>query len=236
MLLALNTSTQQFGIALLRENGTPVANVLLPKGKGHFGNLMPTVDFLLSASDLSIQDITCIAIASGPGSFTGLRVGLSLAKGLSHALHLPLIGISTLEAMASEAPLTDLPVAPMLYSRKNEVFTALFTWNKDRLLVREGEDICLRWKDLPEVFKGGTTLFIGNDFEAQGHDIQESLGARALLAPPHHWHLNPVSIGVAALKRLEAGDFDDPFTLRPMYMRPPDIRPNPFPLLQSPHE
>lgn len=235
MILALNTSTQQFGMALLEEKGTPEAYVLLPQGKGHFGQLMPTLEFMLKASEFSIQDITCIAIASGPGSFTGLRVGLSLAKGLSHTLHLPLIGISTLEALASEAPLTSLPVAPVLYARKNEVFTALFTWGMDRLLVREEEDICLRWKDLPHVFKG-TTFFVGNDFETQAPLIREELGPKAVLAPPHHWRLDPLSIGVRALKRRQARNHDDPFTLRPTYMRPPDIRPNPFPLLHSRQE
>lgn len=230
MILAINTSTPQFGIALIEKIGTVRARILLPRSKGHFGTLVPTLDFLLSESHTSMRDIEAVAVTSGPGSFTGLRVGLSLAKGLCHAHDLSLLGISTMAAMASAAPPTHLPVAPILRSRKNEVFTALFVYNGDGVLVRTGEDTCLKMEDLYDAFQG-PTLFVGNDLRAQYPIIKEYLGEKATLAPPHHWQLDPVQIGVLAMRRLKAGDVDDPSTLTPAYMRPPDIRPNPFPLL-----
>ncbi len=230
MILAINTATPQFGIALVATNGTVHAKIMLPRQKGHFGTLMPSLDFLLNESMHEGSDITALAVTSGPGSFTGLRVGLSLVKGVCHALHLPVVGISTTAAMANGVPPTDLPVAPVLYARKNEAFTALFTRDNGGELVREREDICLKFTDLPEVF-GSSTLFVGDDFEGQQPLINEVLGDRAVFAPPQHWHLDPVQIGRLALKRLNDGNPDDPATLTPEYMRPPDIRPNPFPLL-----
>lgn len=235
MILTIDTSARQFGIALLRPSGTSLAHVLVPKGKGHSGRLMAALDFLLKASDVTIQDITCIAAATGPGSFTGLRVGLSLAKGLAHALNLPVIGVSTLEALADAAPLTPLPVAPVLYARKNEIFTALFTWNEAQLLVRKHKDTCIRWADLPQFFPH-PTLFIGNDFDTQAPLIQSELNHKAHLAPPHHWNINPIAVAAVALRRLRTGDAEGPSMLTPVYLRPPDIRPNPFPLRRHPPE
>lgn len=230
MILALNTATPQFGIALMAANGTVHAGILLPRQKGHFGTLMPAFDFILRESVLTTADISMVAVASGPGSFTGLRVGLSLAKGVCHALGLPLVGISTMAAMASGVSPANLPLAPVLYARKNEVFTALFTRDKGGELLRKRKDICLKFTDLHEVFRS-PTLFVGDDFEGQRPLIKEVLGDRAVFAPPQNWKLDPVQIGLLALKRLNDGDLDDPATLTPVYMRPPDLRPNPFPLL-----
>ncbi len=128
MILSINTSTMQFALALLAEDGTLLTEYLMPGGKGHFGSLMPVLDFMLNSSKSNIRDLKCISVAIGPGSFTGLRVGISLAKGLCHGLCVPAIGISSLEAMASQIPYADFPVVPVITSRKGEAFTAQFIW------------------------------------------------------------------------------------------------------------
>ncbi|MBC8419526.1 MAG: tRNA (adenosine(37)-N6)-threonylcarbamoyltransferase complex dimerization subunit type 1 TsaB [Proteobacteria bacterium] len=232
MLLAINTSTLQFAIAFLAEDGTILTEHLMSEGKGHFGNLMPALNFMLNSSKSEIRDVKCISIAIGPGSFTGLRVGLSLAKGLCHALRVPVIGISSLEAMAGQMPYAGLPLAPILTSRKEEVFTALFSWNDDRRLTREGEDIWVRFEDFPSLFRR-PTLFVGNDYGSQAPLLKKLLGSRALLAPADHWNLKASSIGSLALERFLLNDIDDPYLLSPIYLRPPDIAPNPFSLLSK---
>ena len=225
MILALNTSTQQCSIALLREDGTLAAEQLMPGGKGHFGDLMPALDLLLHASRIKQKDIKCLAVATGPGSFTGLRVGLSLAKGLCHALHIPIIGISSLRAMAFQLPYTAHPIAPMLSSRKGEVFTSLFRWDQTNKLRRKEKDNCFRLDAFPSIFTE-TIFFVGNDYPNQGAVLKELLGPHARIAPPHFWHLKASSVGALALPRFETCDFDDFGTLTPLYFRPPDIRPN----------
>ena len=229
MILAINTSTFQFGIALMKEDETVLAEFSVSKGKGHFGGLMPALHFLLTTTKSDIHDLEALVVATGPGSFTGLRVGLSTAKGLCHALEVPIIGISSLKAMACQMPYSPRPITPILDSRKGEFFAAQFTWSKDRDLIRNLEDTCLRLEEFSSVFKE-PTLFIGNDFSRQRPQLEETLGAQALLAPAYCWNLKASAVGYLGLKRFHAHDFDDAQNLNPLYLRPPQIRPNPFPL------
>jgi tRNA threonylcarbamoyladenosine biosynthesis protein TsaB len=229
MILALSTSTLQFGLALLEEDGNVLAEYFLSRGKGHFGGLMPALDFLLNSSKSKIRDINCISVATGPGSFTGLRVGLSTAKGLSHGLDVPIIGVPSLEALAYQLSYSGFPVIPVLDSRKYEFFAARFIWDDDHALVRNREDVCLKVEDLSSLCKE-PTLFVGNDFAGQGSLIKERLGPRAILAPAHLWNLRASAVGLLGLKRFHDHDFDDSQQLSPIYMRPPDIRPNPSPV------
>ncbi len=226
MILAINTSTLQFSLALLAESGGLIAEHLMSEGKGHFQNLMPALHFLLNSSEREIHEVTCIAVATGPGSFTGLRIGLSLSKGLCHALRVPVVGISTLEAMALQAPCADLPVVPLLYSRKGEVFAARFVWEDNWVLKRTGDDTWVRFDEVPLLLQE-PSLFVGNDYPTQATQLKDLLGERALLAPVHCWCLKASSIGSLALERFIHDDLDDPAALNPIYLRPPDIRPNP---------
>lgn len=228
MILAINTSTPQFGLAILEAEGTVRAEYLMSEGGGHFGGLMPALHFLVTTSKVDIKDIKCLAVATGPGSFTGLRVGLSAAKGLCHALDKPIMGISSLEALASQLRYSVLPIAPILDSRKGELFTARFMWSNDQGLNRIMGDTALRFEDFPAVFDK-TALFVGNDFSRQGPLLKEILGPRAVLAPPNYWNLKASSIGSLGINRFRARDFDEPQNLTPIYLRPPDIRPNPYP-------
>lgn len=232
MILALNTSTRQCSMALLHKDRTVMAEQLMFEGKGHFSAFMPAVDTLLTGAEVEPGDIKCVAVATGPGSFTGLRVGLSLAKGFCHALHVPIMGISSLRALAFQLPFTQHPIAPILSSRKGEVFTGLFLWDRENSLQRKGEDDCFRINEFPSLFTE-TTVFVGNDYPSQGPLLKELLGARARIAPPHCWQLKASSVGALALARFDLGDFDDPGNLIPRYFRSPDIRSNPgLPILK----
>jgi tRNA threonylcarbamoyladenosine biosynthesis protein TsaB len=230
MLLAINTSTLQFGLALLDEDGTLRAEHIMSQAKGHFGGLMPAFEFLLHSSASHIQGVRCIAVAIGPGSFTGLRVGISLAKGLCHGLQVPIMGVSSLEAMASQIPYSDFLIVPVLSSRKGEVFTAKFSRRDKDRLVRQSEDECVRLEAFP-VLKQKPMCVVGNDFAAQGPALKQRLGPNGIMAPRHCWNLRPSSIGALGLQRYHAKHFDAPHSLNPVYLRPPDIRPNPFPLI-----
>ena len=227
MILAVNTSTLQFALALMETDGSVLAEYLAAKGKGHFGTLMPALDFLLNTSESDILDLEGLIVAVGPGSFTGLRVGLSAAKGLCNGLDIPIIGISSLEALASQVLLPDFSIIPILDSRKGEFFTARFVWSGDRKLTRKMEDMCLKAADLSS-FSMEHSVFIGNSYSSQGALVRKIIGPRALLAPPHCWNISASAVGFVGLKRFLACDFDNPETLNPLYLRPPDIRPNPI--------
>ncbi|HDZ91829.1 MAG: tRNA (adenosine(37)-N6)-threonylcarbamoyltransferase complex dimerization subunit type 1 TsaB [Deltaproteobacteria bacterium] len=227
MILAINTSTPQFSLALLDGDGTLLTEQIMSGGKGHFKALMPALDFMLQSNGFKIDEVRCIGVATGPGSFTGLRVGIALAKGLCHALELPLVGISSLEAMANQIPWADLPLVPVLTSRRGEAFTTLFRRGPRGELVRSGVDMSIKFEDFPSCFTE-PAMFVGNDYRDQAPRIKDLLGPSALLAPAFLWNLKASSIGSLALKRFASGDLDDPYQLTPVYLRPPDIRPNPY--------
>jgi tRNA threonylcarbamoyladenosine biosynthesis protein TsaB len=228
MILAINTTTLQFSLALVREDGAVAAEYLMSERKGHFGNLMPALDFILTASDPDLQSLKAVVVALGPGSFTGLRVGLAMAKGIAHARSVPLLGASSLEALAGQVSYADLPIAPILDSRRGELFTARFVRSEHGALRRELEDASVPLNAFPDLFRG-ETLFVGNDLTTQGALIREHLGRSAHLAPPPCWGLRASAVGALGLVRYRARDFDDLHRLTPIYLRPPDIRPGPPP-------
>ncbi len=226
MILAINTSTPQFALALLREDGSIHGEYCVSQGIGHFGSLMPALNFLLTATAINIHDMKAIVVAMGPGSFTGLRVGISLAKGLCHALDVPIIGISSLEALAYQLPFSRFSISPLIDSRKGEVFTARFTWRDDQTLIRNNDDTCINLANLSSLFTD-TTIFIGNDYKNQGGILKKTLGPKAILAPAHCWNLKASTVGSLGHKRFHTLDYDDLQTLNPIYFRPPDIRQGP---------
>lgn len=230
MIFAINTSTSRFSVALIEEGGALVEEYLIsPSGK-NFRGLIPAVDSLFASTGVTVHDLRAVAVATGPGSFTGLRVGLSTAKGIAYSLNVPLIGVSSLEAMAYQMPYTEYTLCPIISSRKGDIFAALFKWDNEQGIVRVTEDRSLKMGKLSSLV-AGPTLFMGNDFNKQGSCLGELLGENALLAPAYLWNLRASAIAFSGLKRFLKDDFDDIRDLAPTYLRGPDIRPNPFPVV-----
>jgi len=227
MILAINTSTTQFSLALIRGQGDILAEYLVSPGEKNFKSFMPAVYSLFDACGADIKGLRAVVVARGPGSFTGLRVGLSMAKGVAQALDIPIIGVSSLEAMANQLPFMKHPLCTLMSSRKGEVIFAIFRWDDEKGMTRVTEDQSLSFKDLAG-FITGPTYFIGNNLTAQRPVIKELIGTDALIAPPHLWTLRASSVGALGLKRFMNKDFDDIIDLVPEYLRPPDIRPSPF--------
>ena len=227
MILAVNTTTRQFGLALMNMQGTVLAEYLILPKERNFGGFMPAFHALMESTNVAMEEIQTIAVAIGPGSFTGMRVGLAMAKGMAQGLKIPIIGVSSLEALALQVIYPNYPVCPIIDSRKGEVFTALFHWGDDGKMIRTREDTCLRIKDLASMVTK-TTIVLGNDFDRQSPLIKEALGAEAVLAQAHLWNLRAPAVGTLGLKRFLAQDFDDAQDLIPIYLRPPDIRQNPY--------
>jgi len=232
MILSINTSTLQFSLALLGMDGDIFGECLLSSSHKHFGGLFPAFLFLLKSSHKDLTALRATAVAIGPGSFTGLRVGLSTAKGLCHGLGIPLIGISALEALANQIPFCPLPISPIIDSRRGEVFTAQFKWDEHEGMNRIMEETCVKFEDLPGVFLEPTVI-IGTDFNKQAPILQEVMGARAILAPADRWYIGATAIARLGVQRLNKGETDNLKDISPVYFRPPDIRPNPYPLLKG---
>lgn len=197
---------------------------ILPSSPSHFSNLMPSIADLLVKVGLVPQNIDGLIVALGPGSFTGIRIGLSVAKGFSESLNIPITGIHTLVAMASQLPYLHEDICPLVTSRKGEVFTAIFKWSANGSLVRYKEDTCLKINDLSSIIEK-KTVFIGNDLRNQGPIVQQQFGENQILAPANLWNLKASSVGILGLNKLLKCGSDNVDELIPIYLRGADIRP-----------
>ena len=232
MILSMNTSTAQFGMAVMEESGVIRAEVFLTPDSKSFKGFMPALSDLMIRSSTEKEQVACLVVATGPGSFTGLRVGLSAAKGLSQGLKIPIIGVSGLEAMANQLPYSAYPICSIINSKHEEVFAALFKWSEDGKLTRMKNDTRMPFMNLISFIKE-KTLFLGTNFHGQGPQIVKICGQKALLAPPSLWNLRASAVGSAGLDRFRRQDYDDLQDLVPSYLKAPDIRHNPYPLLKN---
>jgi tRNA threonylcarbamoyladenosine biosynthesis protein TsaB len=226
VILAINTSSLRFSIALVKESGALIGEYSLVAGPRGSRPLFPAMDWLLSQSGSDLRKAKAVAVAGGPGSFTGLRVGVSMAKGLCQALEVPLISVSSLEALASQLCHTAFPVCPLIGARKGEVFTALFQSRREGGMARMAGDSCLKVAELP-AFTRGKAVFVGDDYDSQAPAVVKSMGKDALPAPISFWSPKAGPVGEIGLRRFRDGEWEDLDSYVPSYFRPPEIGPNP---------
>jgi tRNA threonylcarbamoyl adenosine modification protein YeaZ len=194
---------------------------------------LPRLSRLLEQNDISFQSISGIIVSRGPGSFNGLRVGISTAKGLAFSLGVPIVGISTLEAIAYSHAATGLPVCPILNAGRGEIATATYRQKGSEWLQVIAEHIstvdalCQKIKS--------RTVFCGELTPATINILTERLGQKAIIPPPASRLRRAGFLAELGLKRLKAGDYDQPATLQPIYLRRPQIT-QPKPGTWSPNQ
>jgi tRNA threonylcarbamoyl adenosine modification protein YeaZ len=217
MLLAIDTSTDSAGLALVQDNKV-LAEVTWRCGQNHSVELLPHLTRLLKKAKVEMESISCVLVAKGPGSFNGLRVGLSTAKGLAFSLEIPIIGISSLALEARQHAGTELPIGPIFNAGRGEIATALYR-NKDSWQQLAPEHITTVETLSSEITE--KTLFCGEYLPVIADELKEKLKDRAVIAPdkPRRASL----LAELAKGRLETGDYDSPTTLQPLYLRHPAI-------------
>lgn len=216
-LLALETATPAGGAALL-DGDRVVAEYTLNILATHSERLMAIVDRLLSDSGWEIDRLEGLAVSVGPGSFTGLRIGVSTAKGLAMALGIPVVAVPTLDALAHALPFTSDLICPILDAKKGEVYTSLYRWQGEHA-VREWEYLALTPEALCRRLSG-PVVFVGDAIAPFGELLTAALGPRARFAPPAHRLPSPARVALLGHSRLVAGQTVDPAALTPLYIRP----------------
>jgi tRNA threonylcarbamoyladenosine biosynthesis protein TsaB len=216
MLLAVDTSTRYAGVALADEDRV-VACRSWYSTVNHTAELMPAVIQTLQGRGLAPGDLHGIAVALGPGGFSALRVGMSVAKGLAVTARKPLIGVETLDLEAYPYLASGLPVCAMVDAGRGEVASAHF--GPDGRRTRE-DLICLVEEVLD--FIEVPTLFCGEAVFNWCGSIKERLGPLGVVARPVPAS-RPWSLAALGWKRLAAGDISDLATLQPNYLRMPSI-------------
>jgi tRNA threonylcarbamoyladenosine biosynthesis protein TsaB len=219
-ILALDTATEIGGVALL-EGEVLRGQVQILVNKTHASQLWKSIFFLLEEAGWTIEDIELWAVTIGPGSFTGLRIGLATIKGLGLATGKPVIGLSTLEVLARSFPYFPQLICPTIDARKKEVFCAFYRSNPQGKVeqVREPRNIkppILTGEIKEPVLLVGTGALLYADF------FREKLGPLALVPEAHLHTLSPQAVGLLALERYQKGYRPSLEEIRPLYIRPSD--------------
>lgn len=215
-LLAIDTATSAGSVALCRDEAL-LGEILFNVRGTHSERLMATVRQLLVESGLGLADIDAFAVVHGPGSFTGLRVGMASAQGLALATGRPVIGVSSLQALAMNLGEAQLPVCALLDARKQEVYAGLFRMRRQHPLPLGPEQVIAPAKLLPLL--EGPLLFVGEGARVYRGLIEDHFGAQAHFAP---WPLNlprASMVAALALERLRLGERPGLHALKPAYIR-----------------
>ncbi len=221
MQLAVDTSTEYAGIAITQ--GTEIITELTWRcGLNHTVELYPRLNFLIEKSGLDIGTADCIFVARGPGSFNGLRVGVSAAKGLAFSLGIPIIGISTLEVTAYTHAMTGLPICAIQNAGREEIAAAIYQ-RKPRQGWREiaAEHITTVTGLVNEL--KGKTLFCGEINAVTLAQIKKIFKSQAVVPGPAGQLRRAAYLADLGRQRQEAGNFDNLETLQPIYLRRPPI-------------
>lgn len=219
LILAVESSAVAAGAALLRD-GRLISESFVNVGLTHSQTLLTLVDTCLSNAGLTVKDVDIFACADGPGSFTGIRIGVSTVKGLAFAENKPVYGISTLEAMAYSAAVEDCVVCPVMDARCHQVYTAQFE-TKDGVPVRLTEDVPLKLDELERVLVGMNKkiLFLGDGTDV-AVDYFRSKEIRFAVFPEIFRYQHASGVAFAAWRRYNNGEKPiDSAVLQPSYLR-----------------
>jgi tRNA threonylcarbamoyladenosine biosynthesis protein TsaB len=217
LTLAMDTATKTIGLALL-EDEEILAELFLNLGRHHAEVLLPALDRICSLAGTPIGSIDLIACTIGPGSFTGVRIGASTVKGLALATGKPVVGVSTLEALAFNAlPRTAL-ICPMLDARRNQVYTGLYREGKNGLPEPVGPELLI---DVDTFLKGleEETVFLGDGAVRYERLIGETRPGRFTPAGARHQGIRAAAVGLIGLERHREGRVLNPLTFSPRYLR-----------------
>lgn len=216
MLLALDTATRFASLALhdgqvLRYEATWEA------GRQHTTQLMPRIVAALEELRLGPEALRAVAVALGPGSFTGLRVGLAIAKGLALARGIPLVGIPTLDILAAAQGRSRHPLLAVIQAGRGRLCAARYRWHRG-WQRREGPSLTT-WEDLLASITRPTLLC--GEIDERGHRLIEGLSEQVTLLPPAHCLRRAGFLADLAWERIRRGETDDPATLAPLYLNWP---------------
>jgi tRNA threonylcarbamoyladenosine biosynthesis protein TsaB len=140
-ILNIETATKNCSVALAKEGKTILSKEIAEEGYSHAERLHVFIEEIIQESGITFNDLSAIAVSQGPGSYTGLRIGVSAAKGLCYALNIPLIAIDTLQVLASQARVSEGLIAPMIDARRMEVYSAIFNPNLENQRATAAEII-----------------------------------------------------------------------------------------------
>ena len=217
-ILAFETSAKAASVALM-ERGKLLGEAYQNTGLTHSQTLMVMAEDLLKACNLTPKDVEAVAVAAGPGSFTGVRIGVAAAKGFAWGGELPCYGVSTLEAMARNLGAWEGYVVPAMDARRSQVYTAIFHAEKG-ILTRVEEDMAISLEELKEKIKNfSEPVFLVGDGALLCYNTLLEEVPGLVLPPEHRMHQRAAGVALAAQVMMDAGEPGNGAELTPNYLR-----------------
>lgn len=217
-ILAIETATMVSSVALSTGERL-LGEIILQTRLTHSEILMPHIEKLLLMTKTEKKNLDAVAVSIGPGSFTGLRIGLAAAKSMAYVLDIPLIGISTMEALAAQYPVPDVYIVPALDAQKGNVYTSVYEWEHGSLCQRQ-EISVQPFEEVLEVCRkmDKNVVLVGDVAQKRQDDIQKA-GSPVFVAPPYLVMPRAATLADLAWKRLQKNKVDSVMNLEPVYIR-----------------
>lgn len=217
LVFGIDTCCMAATAALVAEDRL-VAQTVQNNKKTHSQRIMPMIEQMLYQAEIELSDIDCFAAAAGPGSFTGVRIGVATVKALAHAAGKPCVAVSTLQALANNVACFDGIICPIMDARRNQVYNALF---KGESMERITEDRAISMDDLLSELKEteGKIIFNGDGVAVFADKIKEELGERAVFARRMQMMNLAASVAEIGCDMLERGETIEYTELSPQYLR-----------------
>ena len=218
LLLAFETSAKAASVALF-EGDKLLGESYQNTGMTHSQTLMVMAEDILKTAGKTAQDVQAVAVAEGPGSFTGVRIGVAAAKGFAWGSGIPCCGVSTLEAMALSLGAYEGYVCPVMDARRSQVYNSIFYVNRD-VIERIAPDRAISLEDLGnELKKLEKPIFLVGDGSNLCYNTLLKDVPHLVLPPEHRMHQRAVGVGLAAIRKIAAGEDCSGAVLTPNYLR-----------------
>lgn len=220
-VLAVDTSSSVATVAIMDIRGL-LGEYTLNHGKTHSQKLVPMIDRIMADLELTPADIDIYAASSGPGSFTGLRIGITTVKAMAFASKKPVISIPSLDALAYNIPVTDNLICPIVDARNNQVYTSLYEY-KNNLQINLMEYMGVPIEELAGIIKGKNknVVFIGDAVKLHKDFLKTELGDRCDFAPQYLMQQRASAVAELALLKALNGHTEDCLDMVPFYLRKP---------------
>lgn len=215
-ILAIDTSTDVLGIALT-EDKKLIAEFRSNIKRAHAEKLIPSIKRILGEVNLSPEQVDCYAVTTGPGSFTGLRIGLAAVKGLAFATGVPVVAVPTLDAIALQAKFWPFQICPLVKAMADEAYAALYQFENGSL-KRQTDYQLVTFSNLEQFIKE-KTLVINIGMKNLPDFVNEELAARLIIAPPEYSMPNGYFVALLGFEQFSKGNVEDIDTLEPFYLK-----------------
>ena len=217
-ILAIDTASSVSSVAVASE-GKLQAEVTVEAGRTHSETLLSHIEGALSFAGIERSALTGVAVSIGPGSFTGLRIGLATAKAIAYGLGIPLVGVSTLAALALAVPVPDVHTLALMDAQKGNAYAGLYEWRDGSLHEVRPVRVAPLAEAIAEAADRGKPVLLTGELAVKKRARLGNLPDNVTLAPAHLLTARASHVAWLGIARLAAGECDDLMTLEPFYIR-----------------